>query len=97
MPRKTEATPAVQPLEVFRPVEELLRDFFYHQVSSATAQKMAALRESYYALACEVVGFLPYSRERSLALTHLEESCMRAIQCLAVTEGERIPIGEVKV
>ena len=79
------------------PVEQRLRDFLYHQVDAKTAAKMAAIREAYYRLATLLCLELPDSLERSLALTHLEESSMRAIQCLAVSEGTPLPIGKVVV
>lgn len=76
------------------PSSQRLRDFQYHQVSVGTAQKMADIRTYYYALAETLLLLLPTSHEQSLALTSLEESCMRAIQCLAVAEGTPVPIGE---
>ena len=79
------------------PLEQRLRDFQYHQVDMKTAQKMALIREAYYRLATLLCLELPDSRERSLVLTHLEESSMRAIQCLAVSEGTPLPIGKVVV
>ena len=77
------------------PLEQRLRTFQYHQVDAKTAAKMAGIREAYYRLATLLCLELPNSRECLLALTHLEESSMRAIQCLAVSEGKAIPIGEV--
>ena len=77
------------------PLVVRLRDFQYHQVDEITAGKMAMVRTAYYRLATMLCEELPDSRERSLSLTHLEESSMRAIQCLAVTEGTPVPIGEV--
>jgi hypothetical protein len=76
------------------PPIERLKDFYYYTVSGATAEKMAALREKYFLLACAVAD-LPDCRERSLALTQLEESSMRAIQCLAVAEGTPVEIGAI--
>lgn len=64
--------------------DERLRDLCYHQVSPDTTYTMAAVRMEYYALANTLLDWLPDSRERSLALTHLEDSLLRAIQCLAV-------------
>lgn len=75
--------------------EQRLRDFQYHQVDPSCSAQMAVLRAMYYRLAEELVLALPESRERSLALTHLEESSMRAIQCLAVHLGTPIPVGGV--
>lgn len=71
--------------------EVRLRDFAYHTVEQDTAHTMAAIRGHYYALAEKVLEIIPDCRERSIALTHLEESSMRAIQALAVFEGVRVP------
>lgn len=73
-------------------LEERLRDFTYHQVPTDIAEQMTDLRAEYYRLATRIVTDLPESREKSLALTHLEDSCMRVIQALAV-QGTPVPIG----
>lgn len=75
-------------------LEERLRSFRYHQVNQNTAEKMTRLREQYYRLAEVLMVTLPDNRSRSLALTALEESAMRAIQCYALSEGIPIPIPE---
>lgn len=72
-----------------------LRDFYYHTVTRDTAEKMTEVRARYHQLACYLRQHLHRTRELSLALTHLEDSCMRAIQCLAITEGTPLPIGEL--
>ncbi len=66
------------------PKSQLLRDLCYHEVDTDTRLSIAALRSEYYALASTLVDWLPESRERALALTALEDSLMRAIQCLTV-------------
>lgn len=67
-----------------------LKDFVYHIVPDGTANRMAIMRGKYYELAYCLLITLPDTRERSLALTALEESSMRAIQCLAVSDGTAI-------
>ena len=67
-----------------------LKDFTYHTVPESTSNLMAIVRGEYFALGLRLLKMLPDSRERSLALTALEESSMRAIQCLAVTYGQQI-------
>jgi hypothetical protein len=60
--------------------------FFFHNVRGMVAEShMAMVREQYIALAEAVLALCPPTRARSLALTHLEESLMRAIQSLALT------------
>ena len=71
--------------------EQRLRDLMYHTVSQGMSNDMALLRGKYYALGQELLRVLPDCRERSLALTALEESSMRAIQTLAVAYGQAIP------
>lgn len=76
-------------------VQERLRSeyptFFYHAVppSSVAARHMELLRMHYIALAEQVLALCPPNRSRSLALTELEYSLMRAIQSLALT-GELV-------
>ena len=64
---------------------------FYHELapSSMAVQHMRLLREEYIALAAAVLSMCPPNRSRSLALTELEYSLMRAIQSLALT-GELV-------
>src|SRR5262245_17715415 len=64
---------------------------FYHQVppSSIATRHMERLRLAYLALAEDILGLCPPNRSRSLALTELEYSLMRAIQSLALT-GELV-------
>ena len=81
--------------ETPRDQRDLLRSFLYHRVTTETANRMAALRAQYWALAHTVVTTLPASHERSRAVTALNESLMRAIQCIAVSEGRPVQIGVV--
>ena len=55
------------------PMAHRLRDFQYHKVDNVTAGKMALVRAAYYQLAVMLVEGVPDSRERSLALTALEQ------------------------
>ena len=63
---------------------DFLKPFCYHRVTEETANEMAVLRTAYKIVARKVVTQCPDSRERSLAITALEESLMRAIQSLAL-------------
>lgn len=64
--------------------------FYYHRVSPETSERMTGIRRVFIGVAEVMMIRLPESRSRELALEHLEESCMRAIQCLALAEGEKI-------
>ena len=65
--------------------------FFDHRVprDSVAAAHMEAIRLQYIALAEQVLALCPPTRARSLALTALEDSLLRAIQSLALT-GELV-------
>lgn len=65
--------------------------FFDHRVprDSVAAAHMEALRLQYITLAEQVLTLCPPNRSRSLALTELESSLLRAIQSLALT-GELV-------
>ena len=64
---------------------------FYHMVppSSVAAKHMEFVRVRYLMVAEVLLTLCPPGRSRSLALTELESSCMRAIQSLALT-GELV-------
>lgn len=72
-----------------------LRPLFYHGVGPDTMNTMAALRREYVLLALNVLRGQAPSRSQSLALTHLEDSLMRAIQALALTGQPQLPLGFV--
>jgi hypothetical protein len=74
--------------------DHLRRDYptlFYHVVApdSVAMDRMTLLRTRYLHLAEDILTFCPPNRSRSLALTELEYSLMRAIQSLALT-GELV-------
>lgn len=60
------------------------KPFDYHQPSYATAEAMAVLRGRFKDLLDDLLHHCPDSRERSLAITHLEDAQMRAIQAMAL-------------
>jgi hypothetical protein len=64
---------------------------FYHVVEPGTVamRHMGDLRLEYLTLAQHILDLCPPNRSRSLALTELEYSLMRAIQSLALT-GELV-------
>jgi hypothetical protein len=60
----------------------------YHSVSDPECVRiMIRVRGAYIALAATVLELVPAGRSRSLAMTHLEDSLMRAIQALALEGG----------
>lgn len=75
-------------------IDRLKNDYptlFYHVVEPGTVamQHMGNLRLLYIQLAEDILSLCPPNRSRSLALTELEYSLMRAIQSLALT-GELV-------
>ena len=64
---------------------------FYHRLgpTSAASLRMDDIRRQYLALAERILTVCPPNRSRSLAITELEYSLMRAIQSLALT-GELV-------
>lgn len=63
--------------------------FHYHKVTDEAAIKqIESVRSMFICLADVLEAQLPESRSKSLALTYLEDSLMRAIQTLALDGGE---------
>lgn len=57
--------------------------FIYHRLKAGTGQKHQAVRMNCYELACSLNAQLPEGREKSLAITHLEETMFWANAALA--------------
>lgn len=75
---------------ILTPAElDRLRPFFYHRVTAGIEAAMTLLRDDYLRLAVATLRDQPPSRSQSLALTHLEEALLRAIQGLAL-QGEPV-------
>lgn len=64
--------------------------------SDEAIRNIEAVRDSAKRLVDIIFDACPESRERSLALTHLEETVMWAVKgiCLTDPEAREIPIGE---
>jgi hypothetical protein len=64
---------------------ERLQCLIYHKdIPPRTVESMGQIRQEYVDLAETLVGELPEGRSKRLALMHLEDSLMRAIQALAL-------------
>lgn len=71
-----------------------ISDAFYdHRIDEPTSAEMSIMRVAYIDLANLVDGLLEQSRSKSLAMTHLEDSLMRAVQGLAIDRGEKVEVG----
>lgn len=64
-------------------VQRIERDFTYHAPQGDQAERYRKIREGAKALALLMVDLCPDHRERSLALTKLEESVMWANSSIA--------------
>ncbi len=61
-----------------------LRDrFFYHPPSSEGAKTHGVLSQEFYELSQVIDALCPHSREKSLAMTHMEQSKMWASAAVA--------------
>lgn len=63
--------------------EFIERNLVNHPPSGQTQTFMEEVRRDYHTVVRQLFGLVPYSRERSLALTKLEESLMWAMAALA--------------
>ena len=60
--------------------------FTYHRPSQDVQRLMTTLRVKFIDLVTWIDGDIPESRQKSLAITALEESAMWAMKALAVTD-----------
>lgn len=54
-------------------MDDLTNRFRYHRPDEAKAGKHTLIREKCFELACELNSLIPDGREKSLAMTHLED------------------------
>jgi hypothetical protein len=67
--------------------ERVLRDFSYHPPKADQVPRYTALRDEGKAMAKMILDYCPTSRERSLALTNLEQAVMWANAAIARNEA----------
>lgn len=77
-------------------VESVKRSLTNVRPSAEAVKCIEALREEAKTLVDMIFEFVPECRERSLALTHLEEVTMGGVKgiCLTDPDAREIPIGE---
>lgn len=68
-------------------VKDIENRFKSHQVSSDQIDRMSAVREHCKLTAMKILRYCPPSREKSLALTKLEEAMMHANASIARCEN----------
>lgn len=71
-------------------MSEIKKTFAYHKPSEDGLRRIKDLRESFSELYDEVESLAPASRERSLAITALEEAAMWAIKAVVVHDPESV-------
>ena len=69
-------------------VDRLARDYCYHAPRPDQVERYTDLRQRAHALAVAIAGHCPPSRERSAALTKLEEAVMHANAAIARNEAD---------
>lgn len=82
---RTEAAPGEQGPSV---IEEIENTFTYHKPFGDQPQRYEAIRAIAKSLAYRIHRSCPVSRERSLALTNLQQAIMWANASIAVNERE---------
>jgi len=68
------------------PIDDLERRFTYHPPKDGQPAKYETIRSRAKSLANEIDELAPDSREKSLAITHLEETVMWANAAIARNE-----------
>lgn len=71
--------------------ESYKRSLTNHTPSPAALARIEALREAGKGLVDLLFEAVPHSRERSLALTHLEETVMWAVKAVVLTDPDAVP------
>lgn len=69
-------------------IQEVNHNFKYHAPTDAKRPKYEVLRDIYRDVALSLLSFCPPSRERSVALTNLEQSLMWGIASIARSPEE---------
>lgn len=69
-------------------VEELMNRFSYHEVKAGQPERFDGIRMKGLVMAMEVEGSCPDSREKSIALTKIEEAVFWANAAIARNEEQ---------
>ena len=75
--------------------KELMRRFTYHKPKGNQPERYEGIRAKALMLAMEVCGSCPESRERSLAVTKIEEAVFWANAAIARNEVEHNELSEL--
>lgn len=68
----------------------MIKTYQYHKPSEEGVTKIQALRELFANLHSQIEQLCPSSRERSVALTHLETTAMWAIKAVVCNDPKSV-------
>lgn len=71
--------------------EKIAKVFAYHAPSEAMRGNIKVVKAAYSRLLSTINGMCPDSRDKSLAITHLEDSAMRAVRSMVMNDPESVP------
>lgn len=94
MPESIDEYP-IADIEAPRPFRTEYDPFDYHQVSAECRTQLALTRRCFKDLRDFVMETVPNCRERSLAITALQDALMRAIQAVVFTHPDSVPVIEL--
>ena len=66
------------------------KTYAYHKPSDSMVKTITKIRELFSLMDDQINECCPASRERSVALTKLEESCMWAVKSLVLNDSESV-------
>lgn len=66
----------------------MLKTYAYHKPSTEGLRKITRLRQAFSDLTEDILHHAPESRERSVALTNLEQAAMWAIKAVVCNDPE---------
>lgn len=67
---------------------DIKKTYAYHKPSQAGLEKVAELRKAFSELHDKINAIAPDSREKSVALTHMETAAMYAIKAVVCNDPE---------
>lgn len=73
-------------------LEQFLLSLTNHKPSSESVAQIEAIRSSAKVLGLAIFRDAPASRERSLAITHLEETVMWAVKSIVIPRQESLEL-----
>lgn len=71
-------------------MSEIKKTYRYHKPSEDSILRIASLRKAFSDLHDCIEFTAPHSRERSVALTHLEDAAMWAIKAVVCNDPESV-------